>query len=70
MTRRSKRFESRQAKRIERRNLFIKKYDNYANVCNRIKLFEAADLAKVNVMWKSSVQNWSIHQLLNTERLY
>ena len=70
MTRRSKRFERRQAKRIERRNLFIKKYDNYANVCNRIKLFEAADLAKVNVMWKSSVQNWSIHQLLNTERLY
>ena len=70
MTRRSKRFERRQAKRVDRRNLFIKKYDNYANVCNRIKLFEAADLAKVNVMWKSSVQNWSIHQLLNTERLY
>lgn len=70
MTRRSKRFERRLAKRIKRRKLFLEKYDNYANVCNRINLFEAADLAKKNVLWKSSVQSWSIHQLLNTERLY
>lgn len=70
MTRRIKRFERRLAKRIKRRKLFLEKYDNYANVCNRINLFEAADLAKKNVLWKSSVQSWSIHQLLNTERLY
>lgn len=70
MTRRQKRFERRRACRAVKRDLFIKRYDNFNNVCNRTNLFEAADKSKRLVMWKASVQNWSIHQLLNTERLY
>lgn len=70
MTRRSKRFERRFAKRQEKQNKFLKQYDNFENVCNRSSLYKAADHSKVNVLWKASVQNWSINQLLNTERLY
>lgn len=70
MTRRQKRFERRKACRAAKRNLFLNIYDNYNNVCNRTNLFYAADKSKRLVMWKASVQNWSIHQLLNTERLY
>lgn len=70
MTRRQKRFERRAALRANKRDLFLKKYDNFANVCNRTNLFYAADAAKRLVMWKGSVQSWSVHQLLNTERLF
>lgn len=70
MTRRQKRFERRRAYRAAKRNLFLKNYDNYNSVCDRTNLFYAADRSKRLVMWKASVQNWSIHQLLNTERLY
>ena len=70
MTRRQKRFERRKTRRTAKRDLFLNIYDNYNNVCDRTNLFYAADKSKRLVMWKASVQNWSIHQLLNTERLY
>ena len=70
MTRRQRRFLRRNAKRLERQNAFLVKYDDFDIVCNRKNLFEAADEAKKNVMWKASVQHWSISQLLRTEQLY
>lgn len=70
MTRRQKRFERRKTRRTAKRDLFLNIYDDYNNVCDRTNLFYAADKSKRLVMWKASVQNWSIHQLLNTERLY
>ena len=70
MTRRQRRFLRRNAKRLERRNAFLVKYDDFDIVCNRKNLFEAADEAKKNVMWKASVQHWSISQLLRTEQLF
>ncbi len=70
MTRRNKRFIRRKARRDEKRRMFLKRYDRYDLIIDRNNLFKAADLAKRNVMWKASVQNWSIHQLLEVERLY
>ena len=70
MTRRKKRFIKRKALREEKRKNYIAQYDNFALVCNRSNLFDAANDAKQHVMWKGSVQNWSIEQLLNTEKLY
>lgn len=70
MTRREKRFIRRREKRENKRSSFLKKYDDYSIIYNRDNLFQAAELAKKNVLWKASVQNWSIHQLLETERLH
>lgn len=70
MTRRSLRYEKRKARRLARREEYRKTYDNFDIVCNRNNLFAAADEAKKRVMWKASVQHWSIHQLLMTEKLY
>lgn len=70
MTRRSLRYEKRKAKRLAKREKCRKMYDNFNIICNRNNLFAAADEAKKRVMWKASVQNWSIHQLFMTERLY
>lgn len=70
MTRRSKRFEKRRALRDIKRAAYRKQYDNFDLICNRNNLFAAADDAKKRVLWKASVQHWSIHQLLMTEKLY
>ena len=70
MTRRQRRFERRSAARIEKRIAFYSKYDDFNNVCNRKNLFYAADVAKKHVMWKGTVQRWSMSQLLETEKLY
>lgn len=70
MTRRSKRFEKRRAKREARRVEFYKRYDDFNVLCNRQNLYNASNLAKRHVMWKGTVQRWSINQLINTEKLY
>lgn len=70
MTRREKRFLRRKEKRESKRNSFLSEYDKYSIIFDRNNLFQAAELAKKNVLWKASVQNWSIHQLLETERLH
>lgn len=70
MTRRQKRFEKRNAMRVLKKQAFYQKYDDFNIVMDRGNLFRAADQAKKGVMWKASVQNWSIHQLLNTEKLF
>lgn len=70
MTRREKRFEKRRAKREAKRAAFYQLYDNFEVLCNRKNLYNAANLAKRHVMWKGTVQRWSINQLLNTEKLY
>jgi len=70
MTRRSKRYERRSIRREERRLKHREQYDCFDFMASRNALFEAGDLAKKGVMWKSSIQNWSIHQLLSTEKLY
>lgn len=70
MTRRKRRYERRKAEREAKRASFLAKYDNYDLVCDRNNLFSAADMAKKHVMWKGTVQRWSIEQLLNTEKLY
>ena len=70
MTRREKRFLRRKEKRESKRNSFLNEYDKYSIIFDRNNLFQAAELAKKNVLWKASVQNWSIHQLLETERLH
>ena len=70
MTRREKRFLRRKEKRESRRSSFLNEYDKYSIIFDRNNLFQAAELAKKNVLWKASVQNWSIHQLLETERLH
>lgn len=70
MTRRSLRYEKRKARRLARREEYRKTYDDFNVICNRNNLFAAADDAKKRVMWKASVQKWSIHQLFMTERLY
>ncbi|MBR3676582.1 MAG: hypothetical protein IKN71_05570 [Alphaproteobacteria bacterium] len=70
MTRRKRRYERRKAAREAKRAAFLAKYDNYDLVCDRNNLFAAADMAKKHVMWKGTVQRWSIEQLLNTEKLY
>lgn len=69
-TRRQKRFLRRKKARTQKASAFLKKYDNFDIVCNRNNLFLSADIAKKTVMWKGSVQRWSIHQLLETERLF
>lgn len=70
MTRRMKRFIRRKAKREAKRAAYVKQFDNFDIICNRKNLFNAADDAKRHVMWKGTVQRWSIEQLLNTEKLY
>lgn len=70
MTRREKRRSRRIEKRAEKRAAFLKTYDNFDLVCNRKNLYDAATLAKKHVMWKGTVQRWSIEQLYNTEKLY
>lgn len=70
MTRRSERYIRRKNKRLKRRAAAIQAHDNFDNVCNRQNLFIAADLAKKHVLWKGTVQRWSIEQLLWTEKLY
>ena len=60
----------RKAKREQRRRNFTKQYDDFSVLCNRQNLYDAADLAKKHVMWKGTVQRWSIEQLLWTEKLY
>ena len=70
MTRRQERYIKRKNKREERRAAAIKPYDNFENIHNRQNLFDAADLAKKHVLWKGTVQRWSIDQLLWTEKLY
>lgn len=70
MTRRELRYEKRKAKRLTKRALFRQTYDNFNLMCNRDHLFCAGNLAKKHVMWKASVQRWSIHQLTMTERIY
>lgn len=69
MTRRSERFERRRAKRQAKRAAFYAKYDDFDVLCNRQNLYDAATAAKKHVMWKGTVQRWSINQLLNTEKL-
>ena len=70
MTRRKRRYERRKAAREAKRTAFLAKYDSFEQVCDRNHLFAAADLAKKHVMWKGTVQRWSMEQLLNTEKLY
>ena len=70
MTRRENRFLKRKVKREQRRRNFTKQYDDFSVLCNRQNLYDAADLAKKHVMWKGTVQRWSIEQLLWTEKLY
>ena len=70
MTRRKRRYERRKAARDVKRTAFLAKYDSFEQVCDRNHLFTAADLAKKHVMWKGTVQRWSMEQLLNTEKLY
>ena len=70
MTRRKRRYERRKAARDAKRTAFLAKYDSFEQVCDRNHLFAAADLAKKHVMWKGTVQRWSMEQLLNTEKLY
>lgn len=70
MTRRSERYERRRAKREAKRAAFYKLYDDFSVLYNRQNLFNAADLAKKHVMWKGTVQRWSINQLINTEKLH
>lgn len=70
MTRRSLRYERRRAKRDARKTIARQTYDSFDMLCNRNRLFSAGDEAKKRVMWKSSVQNWSVHQLFMTEKLY
>lgn len=70
MTRRQKRYERRCAKRQAKRLNFLASLDNFDLILNRNNLFYAADKAKKRVMWKGSVQSWSIHQLLETEKLF
>lgn len=69
-TRRMKRFINRKAKREFKRAAFVKKFDDFGIICNRQNLFNAANEAKKHVMWKGTVQRWSMEQLINTERLY
>lgn len=70
MTRRKRRYERRKAARDAKRAAFLAKYDSFEQVCDRNHLFAAADMAKKHVMWKGTVQRWSMEQLLNTEKLY
>lgn len=70
MTRRNQRYLRRKAKRQARRTSYIAKFDDFNTIFTRNNLFNSADLAKKNVMWKGTVQRWSINQLLNTEQLY
>ena len=70
MTRRQKRYERRKAKREAKRLNFLASFDSFDLILNRNNLFYAADKAKKRVMWKGSVQSWSIHQLLETEKLF
>lgn len=70
MTRRQKRYEKRKALRTAARKVFYRQYDSFDIVCDRQNLFDSADAAKKHVMWKGTVQRWSIEQLLNTEKLY
>ncbi|MBQ8465284.1 MAG: RNA-directed DNA polymerase [Alphaproteobacteria bacterium] len=70
MTRRQSRFEKRKAKREEKRAAYLSQFDNFDIICDRNNLFEAANDAKKHVMWKGTVQRWSIEQLLYTEKLH
>lgn len=70
MTRRNQRYLRRKEKRQARRKSFIAGFDDFNVIFTRNNLFNSADLAKKNVMWKGTVQRWSINQLLNTEQLY
>lgn len=70
MTRRSERFERRRTKREAKRAAFYKRYDNFDILCSLQNLYDAANAAKKHVMWKGTVQRWSINQLINAEKLH
>lgn len=70
MTRRQERYIKRKNKREERRIKAAYAHDCFSMVCNRKNLYNAAEEAKKHVIWKETVQRWSIDQLLWTEKLY
>ena len=67
MSRRSKRRERRDKKRLEKKNL-TKKYDDFENVASIKSLYESAKKASKGVVWKASVQKYLLSILFKVSR--
>lgn len=66
MTRRSKRQERRNNKRLEKKNNYCKKYDNFNQLTDYENLYNSALKAGKGVSWKASVQKYLINILFRT----